>query len=71
MKAFTPTRYTVQCLDGKTRFVFCRSINSSSPLTGSQIIPTEDRAKAFSDYNGDSLNYFTTHANGAPIKLTR
>jgi hypothetical protein len=66
------TRFQILCRDGVWRFVFCRSLNSTDRHTGSALIPTEARARAYLSY-GDTqpekdLAYFTEHANGAAVR---
>jgi hypothetical protein len=66
------TRFQILCKDGAWRYVFCRSLNSSDPLTGSQVIPTEYAHKAYKSFGADfaakSLEYFAEHANGAQVR---
>jgi hypothetical protein len=61
------TRFQVLCADNVWRYVFCRSMNGGSPLTRSEIIPTETRQKAYVGTEKD-LAYFQEHSNHAPIR---
>ena len=69
------TRFQILCKDGAWRYVFCRSGNSTNPQTGSSIIPTDDRDKAYvahSQAQADKdLAYFVAHGNGRIVELER
>jgi len=66
------TRFQILCTDGAWRFVFCRSLNSSNPLTRSSVIPTDHRGRAYVSHGPTQppkdLAYFTEHANGATVR---
>ena len=57
----------IKTLSGVWHYVFCRSLNSTDPETGSAIIHTTLRSKAL-DARGDNLEYITRHANGREVR---
>lgn len=69
-------RFTIPCLDGKRRFVFCRSMNSvdrGSDGTGTSIIATERKGAAYTAYSPEQaekdLAYFTEHSHGLKVEI--
>lgn len=70
-------RFTIPCLDGVRRFVFCRSMNRLDPrrrdCTGSSIVSTESKDRAYVAYGLEQaekdLAYFIEHSNGLKVEI--
>jgi len=69
-------RFTIPCLDGNRRFVFCRSGNSvdrSETGTGTSVFSTDSRQRAYVAYSEDQaqkdLAYFTEHSHGLKVEV--
>lgn len=69
----TTFRFEIHCKDDAWRWIFCRSLNGSDEVTGSQIISTEIRERAYVAYSEESahnsLAYFSEHANGCQVRI--
>lgn len=67
------TRFQILCPDGQWRYVFCRSVNSTDPVTGCAVISTEARGRAFVAYSATQAEkdreFFTESAHGAAIRF--
>jgi len=62
------TRYQITCLDGKQRWIFAKSGNSNDKRTGTALIVTNDKSKAYKETGIFSLAYFQKFANGLEVK---
>lgn len=69
-------RFTIPCLDGKRRYVFCRCMNCVDVAdngTGTAVFSTDDRRKAYvahcSEQAEKDLAYFTEHSHGLKVEI--
>jgi hypothetical protein len=61
-------RYQITCLDGKQRWIFAKSGNAIDKQTGTALIVTDDKLKAYKEHGVFSLAYFQKSANGLEVK---
>lgn len=69
-------RFTIPCLDGQRRFVFCRAMNRvdhQSNGTGTAVFATDSKDNAFVSHGEEAaqnnLAYFTEHSHGLAVAI--